>query len=358
LNAGEINIKVTASMDDFNRTMSSVKSSADAAGAGAGGSFSNKFGNIVKDNFSEQKFGKVIGNLIGLGMADNMLRTLAETIRGDKSLGEAVNDLVSNLPIIGGAFEAGKAIGERIADGIFGATSESDQKRMRAEELAYEADMKAALKAEEEKKNAELKRIAEVRKAQEKARSDAFEAELGFQNFNSEQEKKLAQDRADFMAKAAIQAAKNAGDEEEALRLEMEKAVADEREKLLEGFADGSVAASEEEREAFKRLLAERETLVRDEFDLRLGMLRKEQAERKKGDDERLERLRENLAQEFTELENQRVSSQQAGIGSAQTALGSFKFDAYPAADKRKNDERLVGLMTNIRDQQRSAGFI
>jgi len=349
-------------MDDFNRTMSSDKTSADAAGAGAGGSFSNKFGNIVQDNFSEQKFGKVIGNLVGLGMADNMMRSISEVIRGDSTLAAAFEELVSSTPVIGAAYQLGAALGDSIGQSIQRSlgllATDEDAKRIRAEELAYEADMKAALKAEEEKKNAELKRIAEVRKAQEKARSDAFEAELGFQNFNSEQEKKLAQDRADFMAKAAIQAAKNAGDEEEALRLEMEKAVADEREKLLEGFADGSVAASEEEREAFKRLLAERETLVRDEFDLRLGMLRKEQAERKKGDDERLERLRENLAQEFTELENQRVSSQQAGIGSAQTALGSFKFDAYPAADKRKNDERLVGLMTNIRDQQRSAGFI
>ena len=349
-------------MDDFNRTMSSVKSSADAAGAGAGGSFSNKFGNIVKDNFSEQKFGKVIGNLVGLGMADNMMRSISEVIRGDSTLADAFEELVSSTPVIGAAYQLGAALGDSIGQSIQRSlgllATDEDAKRIRAEGLAYEADMKAALKAEEEKKNAELKRIAEVRKAQEKARSDAFESELGFQNFNSEQEKKLAQDRADFMAKAAIQAAKNAGDEEEALRLEMEKAVADEREKLLEGFADGSVAASEEEREAFKRLLAERETLVRDEFDLRLGMLRKEQAERKKGDDERLERLRENLAQEFTELENQRVSSAQAGIGSAQTALGSFKFDAYPAADTRKNDERLVGLMTNIRDQQRSAGFI
>jgi hypothetical protein len=69
-------------------------------------------------------------------------------------------------------------------------------------------------------------------------------------------------------------------------------------------------------------------------------------------------RANEDRIKEIADLEQQRVSSQQAGIGSAQTALGSFKFDAYPAADKRKNDERLVGLMTNIRDQQRAAGFI
>jgi hypothetical protein len=69
-------------------------------------------------------------------------------------------------------------------------------------------------------------------------------------------------------------------------------------------------------------------------------------------------RANEDRIKQIADLEQERVSSQQAGIGSAQTALGSFKFDAYPAADKRKNDERLVGLMTNIRDQQRSAGFI
>lgn len=349
-------------MDDFNRTMSSVKSSADAAGAGAGGSFSNKFGNIVKDNFSEQKFGKVIGNLVGLGMADNMMRSISTVIRGDSTLAEAFESLIGSTPVVGAAFQLGSSIGDEIGKALQRSlgllSTEGEARRIRATELSYEVDLKAALKVEQDKKDAELKRIAEVRKAQEKARRDAFEAELGFQNFNSEQEKKLAQDRADFMANAAMQAAMEAGDEEEALRLEMEKAVADEREKLLEGFADGSVAASEEEREAFKRLLAERETLVRDEFDLRLGMLRKEQAERKKGDDERLDSLKKNLAKEFAELENQRVSSAQAGIGESQTALGSFKFDAYPASDKRKNDERLVGLMTNIRDQQRSAGFI
>lgn len=362
MNAGEINIKVTASMDDFNRTMSSVKQSADAVGGGAGGNFSRKFADVVKDNFSEQKFGKIVGNLIGIGMADNMVRAMAGVIRGDSTLGEALESAVKSSPVIGAAYDIGYSIGDQIGMGIqrsLGLMDSADQqRRTRSTELSYEVDMKAALKAEEDKKKAELKRIEDVRKAQEKSRSEAFEKELGFQNFNSDEEKKLAKDRVDFASKLAIQAAKDSGDDEEALRLEMEKAVADEREKLLEGFADGSVAASKEEQEAFKRLLAEREDLIRDEFDLRLGLLRKEQAEAKEGDKERLQQLRESLIKQERDLQGERVSASQAGLGEASTALGSFRFDAYPSTEKRKNDDRIVKSLEAIRDQQKTAGFI
>jgi len=354
MNAGEINIAVTASMNQFNATMSAVKQSAADTASSTGAFFRNK----LKDEFSEQKAGKVLGSVLGLGMADNMMRSASAAIRGDKSIGEAVNELVSNLPVIGGAFELGKSIGERIADKIYGATSLAERQRIRAIELAYEAEMKAALDLEEKKTAAEKKRIAEVRKAQEQARKEAFERELGFQNFNADQEKQLAQDRADFIARTAIQAAKEAGNAEEALRLEMEKTVADERQKLMEGFGAGQVVASEEEREAFKRLVADRETLIRDEFDMRLALLRKEEAERKKADEERIAEMKKKMEDEISSLEDQRVSAAQAGVGSSQTALGSFKFDAYPASAKRQNDEKLVRAIETIRDQQKAGGFV
>lgn len=362
MNAGEINIKVTASMDDFNRTMTAVKSSADAAGGGAGTAYSKKFGDIVKDNFSEQKFGKIVGGLVGIGMADNMMRSAADIIRGDTTLGEALESLVSSVPIVGAAYQLGSSIGDQLGQAIQRSlgllADDSERQRIRATELAYENDMKAAVKAEEDKKKANAKRIAEVQALEKKARAEAFQRELEYQNFNSDNEKKNAEDREAFKVRLAIQAAKESGDQEEALRLEMEKAVADERQKLMEGFGPGMVGASQEERDAFQRLMADREDLIRDEFDERLRLLRIEQEEQKKADKERAKEMMDRLEKEAQAIDQERIDAQAAGIGSASTALGSFKFDAYPATQKRQNDERMVRSLEQIRDKQTAIGFI
>lgn len=362
MNAGEINIKVTASMDDFNRTMSAVKSSADAAGGGAGTAYSKKFGDIVKDNFSEQKFGKIVGNLIGIGMVDNLLRSAADAIRGDKSIGEALEEMVLSIPIVGGAYDFGSAMGDNLGKSIQRSlgllATEEENKSIRAKEKAYEAQMKAEKEADEKKRAAELKRIEDVKKKQEAARKEAFERELGFQNMNADNERKLAEDNEAFKVRLAIQAAKEAGNDEEALRLEMEKTVSDERKKLQDEFGIGMVAASQEERDAFEKILKGREELTRREFDDRLRLIRKENDEKKKADRERAKEMRDRLEEEAMTMEQQRIDSQRAGIGSASTALGTFKFDAYPANQKKQNDERMVRSLEQIRDKQAAIGFI
>jgi membrane protein involved in colicin uptake len=52
------------------------------------------------------------------------------------------------------------------------------------------------------------------------------------------------------------------------------------------------------------------------------------------------ERIR--MMEESARIESERISSQAAGITGANTALGTFRFDAYPDSDKKRNDERMV----------------
>jgi hypothetical protein len=58
------------------------------------------------------------------------------------------------------------------------------------------------------------------------------------------------------------------------------------------------------------------------------------------------------------DADNERRQAAVAGIGESQTALGSFKFDAYPAAAKKQNDERIVRALEDMRAQQKIGGFI
>ena len=64
-----------------------------------------------------------------------------------------------------------------------------------------------------------------------------------------------------------------------------------------------SNVASEAEREAFNRLVADRETLIRDEFDMRLALLRKEEAEKKKADEERIAEMKKRMEKEMLMME-------------------------------------------------------
>lgn len=360
MNAGEINIKVTASMDDFNRAMSSVRKGAEAGGADGAKGFSSRFSAMLKDNFSDQKVGKLIGNMLGLGMVDGMMRSASDAIRQDKSLGEALDGVITGLPILGSAYDLGKAISQKLGMGV----SDGDyMKNVRMQEgLAYEADMKAAFVAEEEKKKATKKRLEEQKKEAERIAKEAADRELAFQNVNSREELAATREREALKTRIAIDEATRRGDLEEALRLEMEKAVADERQRLMDDFGAGQLAASQEERDAFQRNLAERERLTRDEFDRRLFALRDEEAKKKeiadKADAERLSKFQDDLARQTQEMEDQRIQAAQAGVGSINTAIGSFKFDAYPAAEKRKNDQSIVRSLEAIREQQKSGGFV
>jgi hypothetical protein len=353
MNAGEINIAVTASMAQFNATMTAVKQSAAATATSTGELLRNK----LRDEFSEQKAGKMLGSVLGLGMADNVMRSMSAAIRGDKTLGAAVEELVRNLPVIGAAYDLGKAIGENLADGAFGTISSLEARMQRGIDLAFAYDREQEEKAFEEserKRKAAAAAVAKEDQARLKAKQDA-EFEMMGQLRN--RQIKRDQEVADFNLKVQVDAARKAGNEEEALRLEMEDAVAKARRELYEDPAMQAAlfgSLGREEEDAARATIEDAEQVIRQQYEYRLYLHKQNIAEEEK---DRLAMVEKESAArmeaakiEIAALEQERLAAQTAGIGSAQTALGTFKFDAYPASKKLENDYRLIRGIEQIRD--------
>jgi hypothetical protein len=335
MNAGEINIAVTASMAQFNATMTAVKQSAAETATSTGAFFRNK----LKDEFSEQKAGKMLGSVLGLGMADNVMRSMSAAIRGDKTLGAAVEELVRNLPVIGAAYDLGKAIGENLADGAFGTISSLEARMQRGIDLAFAYDREQEEKAFEEserKRKAAAAAVAKEDQARLKAKQDA-EFEMMGQLRN--RQIKRDQEVADFNLKVQVDAVAKA-------RRELYEDPA------MQAALFGSLGREEED--AARATIEDAEQVIRQQYEYRLYLHKQNIAEEEKDrlamvEKESVARM-EAAKNEIAALEQERLAAQTAGIGSAQTALGTFKFDAYPATKKLENDYRLIRGIEQIRD--------
>ena len=299
----------------------------------------------------------LIKSLAGPMLAASLANGIADFMRSDKSIPDALLEGIKSIPFVGAFANLGQAIYEK----TFGAADKAAEDLVKKQNAARDgllggAERRNALEAENaatrgslmlENRRLELAQQVAIVKKSGNERGIAYaeyEQKLGELNLETALDKakteddvarKMIDERHDrklalIMAERDL-TLKNL---EEAAKKE-----AEQNEKIAEAAA---TRASEQADAEQKRIQRETEAQVEQE--------RKIALQGQKDNESRIKQL--------GELEQQRMSSQQAGIGSAQTALGTFKFDAYPASEKRKNDERLVGIMTSIRDQQRIGGFI
>lgn len=307
------------------------------------------------ENFQKRALGMVKG-FAGPMIASQLANTVAGILRSDKSMPEAILDGIKSIPFVG----AFANLGEAIYEVTFGAADKAAQDFI-DKQAAARADILAAR--------------GEQQRA-ERASSDAAGRMMI--------ETRLVEIAREF------EAVKRTGDEQAIARAEFEKLLAEQN---LDLELKMGQDISDIELNALLKLNEQKQLQLEENLLGRLEVIRKEKeaedkraAERKKDDDRRakekadddekrrlekqrreerdtFERARkemefeEDKAKRIEELQSERERSQAAGIGSAQTALGSFKFDAYPATEKKKNDERLIGIMTAIRDQQYQIGF-
>jgi hypothetical protein len=317
---------------------------------------------LLEREFSDRKLGQIFGQVVGIGMADKAMRSLADAIRGDKTLGEAFADALSSTPVIGAAFDIGRAISDSLAEALGGGGRSASLQRMI--DLDYERNMIAENKAHEEKVALEQKRIEEARAADAKREKDRVDGIMRTGQVTSRLERELAEKNLDFEAEYRAANARAAGDEEAALTIEMEREIQKERNRIYDQYgADerGGLIGSAEEQDAFQKVLADAENLIRDQFAYK-KYLRKQEADEEKriaaaAHAERMEQIRVEIEERQRVFEEERRAAQSAGVGSASTALGAFSFDAYPAADKKRNDERMVKALESIKAQALSGGF-
>lgn len=336
MNAGEINIKVTASMEDFNRTMSAVKSTADTAGDIAGKGFSNGFKSQlsqVTDNFQSQMLSQV-RKAFGAGAFINGLSTAIESAAQGANIATVFADSIKSLPFIG-TLASSIETAISYATGAAQAEAElkaSEERAARIERQLEEATAKRA--AADDRIAARQAALAEVQLRRDIQGSlDASDKRAA-----ADKEAQLEQMELQRRTTEAMRQAQYSFEWEsiQALYLEEQKRIEENR---VRKYRD--IEASE------KKIADDVAKRAKDEAD--------KLAEKKRND---AEKLQKDLAEQESRLMQDRMAAQTAGIGSAQTALGSFKFDAYPASQKKSNDERIVKSLESIRDQQKTAGFI
>jgi len=304
---------------------------------------------------NEQAKGAVMA-VLGISMADRLLRGIADTIRGDKTIGQALYDVVTSVPIAGAAVELGEAIGAAAVRGMESLRDPNRDARRQAD-IAFEAAMK-----EENARNT--------------AREQRQQAETSYNAARRNEETRHLQSLRDDLVNRETEraklAAKNRGDELAFLEIEyaqaLEKLQAEERQALGPLTSKGAADAA-------NAILAERRKLLEDEFAERRMMIEKEIADEQamkqreldkleqariasvKKENELRRRQQEELAKFDEESLATRIEAQRAGVGSVSTFAGEFKFDAYSDAAKKKNDDTMVKELKTIREKISLGGF-
>ena len=310
--AGELFVSIFGDSSKLDTTLKQIPAQAGAAGRASGSQFSSAF------QSSFQGVSGKIGKSLGMGMADQMTRGFADALRGDKTISVAFTDLIKGIPIIG-AVAALVEGGIGAAMGTFDAEKDAAVAAISAAKMATEADRRianvraiAAIEAQI-KENAERAAGNEKDAAQTKLRAiEAAEtalrqnAVIEGQNGNI---RKKEFDQIQDLSHLRVELAK------QAYELEI-KRINDAAQKQIE--ADALVAKKEAEE------------LIRNERRM------------KKEDSEARREAIDSVNREFASI----------AIGESNTALGSFKFEAFPPDMQKMIQLRIAAAVEKLANQR------
>jgi len=319
MNAGEINIAVTASMDRFQATMNAVKAESQQTASQAGGFFKNKF-------FSElgakqgNKIGEMLGAAVGIGMADQMVRKIADAMKNDKSIGEAMLESIRALPLVGSMFSLGEALEARMS-GRMQDEAEARAANQAARELQAQYD-----KEDEERR----KRIADREKEVEDSKRNQVSLERQI---------------ADIAMAREIASLEAVGDKDLVARLNAEKSLVDARRKFEDDFNKAKTV--EEQKLLYARHDLEKK-LISDTLEAQLDAIAEDAQKKQQEDKKRAAALAEQVDEERKKAMEDRETLLQQGVQSASTGIGAYRFDAYPATMKKMIDENMLRTLREI----------
>lgn len=358
MKGGDIYIDVRANYSAMERDLVEAESKAAASAEGAAKQYESKFGGwLQKSAGSISK--KIEGFLNPIQLLDRVADFAEQA--GEEGIGSALDNLAKATPIIGAAYRIGTAIGESLMNAFGAETNEQFAERVE-QELAD-----AQARAERQRK------IAQGQEA-EARETFGLEQEAGAAEFEAQMrqlERTGQAERAIFLRGL---------NEEERLQTEMELRVADAAneaqadairrlyEAKIQSNADETRDKLEKQKEADKAAAEARiaeetraaEQIAKAETDAAKAAQREQEKAdqeaaraREKADEERTRKM-----EEAARLEDERISSQAAGITGANTALGTFRFDAYPDSDKKRNDERMVKALEQLASSGSGGGFV
>ena len=304
MNAGELTVRVRAELSEFDGQMRELETKAGDAGIAIAGQLNDKiekesdFANLISKKFS------------GPGAFLSLSNNLANAIRtgSEEGIKAGLENLATSIPVIGTAYNLGSALGEAIASRIF-----KDENN-----------------------------------------------EIGNMLLQSEQTERIVSQReleGELERKAIRQQAELTGDEIAVAGLDLAEKL---RKLKLQENEDLQNALTEQESDLIRRNAAKIRTLETQLYQDRVKKLRDKQAEEEqKRIDDNLKLLQDALDQEdeirrkaqekadkarkdAERKAKEDLKARQEAVGEGETALGTFKFDAYPQTLKRQNDERLV----------------
>ncbi len=348
--AGDLSIRISAELAQFEKDMTTTVAKAGSAGNDAGSRYASefsKFGETMKNRLQSQLAGISKNVLNPLALASAISQGFTTALRTG-NVGQAYVDFVTSLPIVG-------TFASQLTDIYDMMTGEAAMQEERAQLTRQDA----------------LRRQREDRKKRE-----ALQAEEAIANVAKAKAKEvddLRRSMADTTAELNSAYAKRSGDDEKAVAFEIDR----EDQRLRDQQAEAERGATEEQKRQIQEVFRLRRRLNMEEGEQRINEIakrRREEAQdaieaaardqeieqdrlRKEAEDR--ERMLEDLKRKEIELEEERLAAQTAGVTEGATALGTFRFDAYPATQKKQNDERIVKALEDIRSQQRqtAGGF-
>lgn len=393
--AGEAYVDIVARLDALEQGLTKAKAASVKGGEEAGKGFGIKWG----EKFTEQSKG-IIGQLAGPMIAAQLAKAAAGVLRSDKSLPDAILDGLKTIPFVGAFADLGSAI----YDATFGAADKAAEDLASKEDAARQKRLEAAAaRAKEEQgqqKNAagmtyerrsveianELNRVRAKGDAEAIARAE-YESKITEQDLatqraiaegisdlelnallklNQEKRKGWTEERDAKLETIAEEAAKA----EEARAKEIQ-ATTDKAQKEQDALYERARAADElVERARIERdytLAAaqggeEAERKAADARDRALRALEKEAALRATQSDAERESVEERFAleQEAADMKARSMkATEQAtrSASSASTALGSFTFDPYPAAEQKRVQQEIAENTKRMAENMATGGF-
>lgn len=352
MNAGEITISVKADYSAMEKSLVDAEQKAAASAESAAKTYDSKFGGWL-----ERSRGSILKKFEGFINPVQLLDRVADFAEtaGEEGLGTALENLVKSTPIIGAAYRLGTSIGSALVNAFGGETADQMEKRL-AEEIeaaskAREGILRVAGLKEQEARDAaktaqeaadiefeitmrRLEREGDAKKAIfERGLRDEQRLELELSNKLADANSETQKDALRREYEARIQL--NADETRDKVTKQEEadaKVIADRMAKEEKAIAD----AAEKERKEAEALAKEKKKAEDDAA----------KAAEKAAEDRK--KALEDAYNEATRLEEERVTSQAAGIQGVGTALGTFKFDSYPDSDKKRNDERMVRALESL----------
>lgn len=342
--AATLEVQIQAEIAGFRKQLAEVVNNAKSEGENAAKGFRGKFNNWM-ENSTSQIAAKGMKILSPIAIAESL--TAAIKAGGEGGFVAGLEALVTSTPIVSTGYALGTAIGNVIGDAL----SDADE---------MEVAMEGKLNAFKAKVPAILAQLAEDTQTREMLATGGVKS-------------------AALDAQLAIQSARYIGDERLAITLENA-----EKEKELRTKTDLELAQTESEaaraliESNFAKEMELMQRLVRDKYQAendKESLLQakkiddevEKQAKAQAAEEKRIKSARDLLEEELN-FENDKANAQAdahkafmedaatadataasaaealnaATIGNGATALGSFKFDAYPDSQKKNIDERIA----------------